>query len=414
LNSIQISDLRAEPSPRLADMIRLSVEVRYPGRFSSSERAWFEIPEIFASEATPRGDPWLLSYLPLAVALGHPIETDLPVDQQLIDNVRSLMEIWARWYPGMAPVELQVGVAAPSGRQPPERTGLFFSAGVDSFYSLLRTEEIGDPHIDDLLVLHGFDFEVDNDRAMAAVMDTANAVAREFGKVVVPIGTNIRETRFGEASWSELAAGCLLGGAGLILGGRYRHLLISSTLAPGHFRPHASHPETDPLFSTAQTSFVHFGEDLSRIPKLQYLQPHPIAMRNLRVCYESDDGSNCSRCLKCVVVMSMLELIGSLEQATTFGDKELDLDLIRGTYLSQGAVSFRQIKEFALSIGRLDVAEAVDSAFARTQWIDRWLLFRWLRTARERWQYDPLLRRWTAWLRPWLWRLGRRLNRLAP
>jgi hypothetical protein len=409
-----IDDLRLERSARRGDQLRLSVRISYPDRRGGSERAWYEVPAWAAQGICQGGDPWLLTFLPLAVTLGLPIETDLPVDPRLLDNVRALMDIWAGWYQSVRPIRLRVGTHARDDRPQPERTGLFFSGGTDSFYTLLHSEETGDPSVDDLLVLHGFDVDIGNDRAYANVLRTAHAASSDLDKTVVPIATNVRETRFREANWSELAAGCVLGGAGLAMGHRYRRLLISGTLAPGHFRPHATHPDTDPLFSTSRTTFLHLGADLSRIPKLQYLHPHPIAMRNLRVCYESTDGGNCGRCLKCVVVMAMLELIGALGEATTFGTDELDLGLIRRTYISQGSVSFRQIKEYALETGRQDIADAVDGAFARTRRIDRWLQLRWLRRARERWQHDPWLRRTTARLRPWLWRAGRRLNRLLP
>lgn len=414
MHPIRISDLKVEPSPRMAGKSRLSVQVNYPGRFSTSETAWFEVPSEYASGLSRSGDAWLLAYLPLAITLGTGLVVDLPVDERLYGNAHALMDIWSSWYPRLSPGRLEVAASVSAMQQTGERTGLFFSGGVDSFYTLFRTLDAGAPVIDDLLVIHGFDIPVSNDRAFTEALRRAQDVGEQLNKTVIPITTNLRETRLGEASWSELAAGCLLGCAGLVLGQRYCRLLISGTLDTGHLRPHASHPDTDPLFSTGRTQFIHFGAELDRISKLRHLLPHSVAMRNLRVCYESDDGGNCGRCLKCVIVMAMLECMGALGETPAFEDRKLNLNLVRGTYISQGTVSFQQIREFASESGRSDVVEAVDAAFARTDRIDGWLQLRWVRWARERWAHNPWLRRATSRLRPKLYRLGRQINRVLP
>lgn len=412
---IQISNLRHQTSPDNLGAVRISVEVSYGGPFSKRELAWHDIPLELTSIANDWGDPWLLSFLPLAITLGRSLRlVGLPVDPQLVDNARKLMATWCRWYPEFSPVAIEADLR-PLPTLPGERkTAAFFSGGVDSFYTLLHATESGSAQISDLLFVQGFDIPIHNQAACARVRRHLDRVATSFNVQLVPIATNLRQTRFGEASWNELAFGCLLAGGGLQFSQRYSRILIPSGLPLEHLRPHGSHPHTDPLFSNSHTAFRQYGEALMRHDKIEYLLSHQIALDNLRVCYESVSGENCGRCLKCVLVMTLLETYGALEDSAAFPGGSLNLDLLRKTYLSQGVISFRNAQAFARSRGREDISEAIENAFVRTERLDRWLGLSCIRTARQELGRHHALRRLTRHLRPWLWALGRRLNRLVP
>lgn len=414
MKELRIDRPQLTRSPRDATCLRWSVQASYPGLLSRPETLWFDIPEDLADGMDSGGNAWLVTLLPLAVTLGCPLSMDLPVDETLVENLGRLMEIWSGWYDTLQPVPLNVPVNAPTEPPGPRRSALFFSGGIDSHYTLFRAAEIRDADIDDLLFLQGFDIPLENTIALGRARGRIEDVADCLGKRVVSVATNLRQTRFQEAGWTDIAFGCLLAGAGLSLGGRYRQLVISSGLPATQLRPHASHPDTDPLFSSSWTRFIHYHVEDDRIPKLEFLRAYPLALKNLRVCYESDTGGNCGRCLKCVIAMSMLEIVGGLEQATSFPGPSLDLDLIRRTYISQGVISFRTIQASALEHGRKDIAEAVQAAFDRTERLDRWFQLKWIRAVRSRFEAHPLARRATRWIRPSLWRIGRWLNRRLP
>lgn len=411
---MEVRNLRVEDSPRSPEFVRCSVEVDYQSRSLGTEIVWFEVPKELAGDVSRSGDPWLTALLPVAMVLNQPLVIRLPVDNLLLANTQKRIQIWCDWYPELSPIDIQASAGLESHPPEPMRTALFFSGGVDSFYTLIHSQESATERIDDLLLIHGFDIPVENGKAFESAREMASRVAVSFGKSLVPIATNMRQTRFQEANWGDLAFGCLLAGAGLILAGRYSRILISSGLSPDHLRPHASHPDTDRLFSTRQTTFQQYAIEMDRIPKIEYLSGHPIALRNLRVCVESDAGVNCGHCLKCVSVMSTLEVMGALENSPAFPGGALDLDRLRTTYLSEGLITFGQIRGYAVEKGRLDIADAVDQAFRRTRNLDRWLLLGWIRKARERFRHDTTVRRATRRLRPWLFRSGRWLNRLVP
>jgi len=394
--------------------VRCSVEAACPGLATIPEDWWFEVPEDLADGLDRSGNAWLISMLPLAITLGCPLSMELPVDTVLLENARRLMAIWGEWYRNLRPVPLNVPVhtaAEPAGPRP---IGLFFSGGIDSFYTLLRAKETQDADIDELLFIQGFDIPLANTRAHSRAIDRIQEIADKLGKRLVTVATNIRQTRFQESSWTDLAFGCLLAGAGHSLGRRYRQLVISSGLPATHLRPHASHPETDPLFSSSWTNFRHYAVETDRIPKLEFLRAHPLTLQNLRVCYESDTGDNCGRCMKCVIAMAMLEIVGGLEEASAFPGGKLDLDLIRRTYINQGVISFRTIQASALEHGREDIGEAVEAAFQRTERLNRWFHLNWIRRVRSRLESNPAARRITRSIRPILWRWGRWLNRRMP
>ena len=138
------------------------------------------------------------------------------------------METWSRWYPELAPVPVDVPPDGPVRPSLPGKTAAFFSGGVDSSYTVVHAARSQDVKIDDLIFLHGFDIPIGNDPAFERAFDNARTVADALGVRLIPLATNLRETRFQEANWSGLSFGSLLAGAGLTLGRRYRRILISS------------------------------------------------------------------------------------------------------------------------------------------------------------------------------------------
>lgn len=410
IEGIRISDISIGPSSRQAGMARISAAVTYPGRYGVSEVLWYEFPQEMRPEANLSADPWIVALLPVAVTLHQPLVTDWPADPVLLANLDQLMGIWHGWYPELARVPIRTAVGQAAQRQEPASTGLYFSGGVDSFYTLLYAKE-EQKTVDDLIFIHGFDIEIDNENGFQRALAQIRKVAEAREKNVVPMATNLRRTRFREANWSEVAFGCLLAGAGLALAPHFRELLISSGLPPDQLRAHASHPLTDRLFSSSTTHFVHYGPEMDRIPKMERLRDHPIAINNLRVCYESDTGGNCCQCLKCVLVMAVMEVQGTLAQSDAFRARPWNPRLIERTYLSQGTISFRKLQAFAHEKGRPDVANAVKRAFDRTARIDRMLGLGWIRWIQSKYRRQPGIRRITARLRPSLYQAARIINR---
>ena len=120
--------------------LRLVGTVAYDDRPGLAQDYWFEVPPEHADSVTGSANPWLVCLTPLAVQLREPLRIPLPVDALLLRNIEELMAVWSSWYPELIPISV-VADAAPSPPEGVGRTGLFFSGGVDSFFSSFQNDE---------------------------------------------------------------------------------------------------------------------------------------------------------------------------------------------------------------------------------------------------------------------------------
>ena len=367
LHSIEITD-GDQPG-----RVRVQGRVRYDGD-GLEEVIWFDLPAALESQLSSSGNPWLVALLPLAVSLQEPLRITVPVDPFLLEGCRAVLDIWRAWDPARTPIPIEAPTAAPEAPAGPVGTGLFFSGGVDSFYSLLRRngpEADGTrPPVTDLLLIHGADIPLANAEAFNRLRPRMAEVADQIGVALVDIATNARETRWGRANWPMLSHAALLIAAGLVLEPRFARLLIASSAPYGQLAPYGSHPITDPLFSSSRTRVIHDGADTDRPEKITYIGSHPAVLQHLRVCWIGRNDSNCGRCPKCLNAMMGLELAGALAQCQTL-PPSIDRALYRqvyfesgGTYPAYGIV--RGLRQRAWLAGRRDLVSLMDQALARS------------------------------------------------
>ncbi|HEX4440485.1 MAG TPA: hypothetical protein VH854_10475 [Thermoanaerobaculia bacterium] len=361
---MELIETRIEPAGD--DRARLIGDVRYAD--SRAETYWFEVPAALEPDLSRSGNPWLTALLPLAAKLGEPLRIPLPVDRLLVRNVAELARIWRGWYPSLSEPQLDLRVcdsvvARPPGM--PARTASFFSGGVDSFFTVLRNDEpvTGRLPIDELIPVQGFDFPLDRGEAFETHLRRLRRAADELGKAVVPVRTNLRETRLRECSWAELWHGAALASVGLALERRYRHVLIASSSVYEEVEPLGSHPLTDHLLSTSATQFVHDGAGATRIEKTTRVAESDVALRALHVCYREKDSENCGRCRKCSLTIATLATLGVLDRAATF-PKKVDLERVSRIYLPSPMQrrSVRRLVRLAATRRRDDLASALDKA----------------------------------------------------
>jgi hypothetical protein len=404
---MELRNIDVGASPRATGWTRLSGDVCYGDRPSGSECYWIEVPDAAASALSTTGDAWVAWLAPLAATLGETLHIRLPCDAMLLSNIRELARVWAAWYPELTTLDLDAEIA-PSGNQATgARTGSFFSGGVDSFFTALTHVNDGSasqtPDIDDHLVVWGFDIPLENEQAFGRVLTSLTQAADAMGRRLVPVVTNLRSTRFGEADWSLLSHGAALAGVAHALAGTYRTVLIPSSAGYHDLAPKGSHPLTDPMLSSSTVRIVHDGPAFQRVAKTEYLVRHPLALRHLRVCYKDPTGGNCGRCNKCYRTMLTLEALGALETTGTFERRWLDLRRAGHVYCPNNYElrEFRTILDLARRAGRDDIVRAVTRTLSRSPRRQRWVeRARGFRNA-------PLVWRWAlAWenrlLRGWI------------
>jgi hypothetical protein len=206
--------------------------------------------------------------------------------------------------------------------------GLFFSLGVDSFYSLLknlRDHPADAETISHLLAIHDFDIPIDawDERFSPRMLASCERVARETGKTLLPVVTNLRRAT-GAISWWSLSHGAALASVALALGGFPRRVLIAASTTYDQLYPWGSHPVLDPLWSTETLTVIHDGCEMGRIDKVRFLAESQLALDTLRLCA----AYNCGHCLKCLPTIIDLMQAGALDRCATL-PHEVDVDHLR-------------------------------------------------------------------------------------
>jgi hypothetical protein len=359
---VELRRTGVDASPRGAGWVRTWGDVTYDDGHAG-ERYWLDVPDGAGGPAAP-GDPWLVWLAPLAATLGEPLRIPVGCDAALLSGVREVLRVWTAWYAALTPVAIETE-ALPAAAPAP-RAASFFSAGVDSFFTALRhAHGEGTPEtvrIDDHVFVWGFDIPLSNEPAFRRVLDSVGHAAAAMGRRLVPVITNLRETRFGVTDWSRLSHGAALAGIAHALGARYGTVLIPSSAGYRDLRFWGSHPLTDPMLSSSRVRIVHDGPAFMRVEKTEYVARHAVALAHLRVCYRDPAGGNCGRCNNCYRTMLALEALGVLGHTATFDRRWLDLRRARRVYCPNDfdIRQFGYVRDLARRAGRADIARAVE------------------------------------------------------
>jgi hypothetical protein len=299
------------------DPTRWRVEMLRSGESRSAARIAGATIE-FSSQSTPlipRAEAFLAPLLLSALHQGTLLQWDGSLDSRWLHGMREVVHIYSEWWgtPDAFPIlhEGRIVRATPADGS----RALCFTAGVDSFYELLRFES----EVDSLLYVFGYDIELHENTRYQAFEPALHEIASHTGKTLHLMRSNLRaHPRFCESSW-ELTHGAALASAAILLAGRIRSLRIAASYSNGNHRPWGSSPRTDPLWSTSAVEIIHGDTVPRRFEKLRFIADDPLARRYLRVCHEHlRPGLNCSRCEKCLRTMASLSGIGCLETFITF------------------------------------------------------------------------------------------------
>jgi hypothetical protein len=265
-----------------------------------------------------------------AVAEGIPANLDR-VSPRLAGNLETIRDIYAVWIPGH---KIPLNFELSSDTAVPEKgVSLFFSGGVDSFFSLIKHRD----EIDNLVLIHGFEVPLAETKTFELALEQAREVARLFSKRLIVVRTNLH---WEESSlykdppripfdW-EMYGGAALAAIALALVPMHRKVYIASTYPYADLHPHASHPLLDPLWSTEAVQIVHDGGE-TRLNKLRVVIQYPEALSRLRVCWENLGNYNCGLCKKCIVTMLELRALG-VDRCAAFPDT-LTPELVRAQEL---------------------------------------------------------------------------------
>lgn len=369
---MRISELKISQSPIQADWIRASREVR----FSSGEQQsyWFDLPSHCEPWVSRFPDPWVVALFPIASKLGENIAVGEDTDALLIENLAGISRIWTSWYSWVQPISIEAPRRM-SDKVAPRKGASFFSGGVDSFFSLIRHNNVligtADQCVSDIITVWGFDIPLSSRAEFDKLHRSAADVAQAYGKNLIPLATNLRICDEVYAHhWPQLGFGAALATVGHLLAGKFQSIIIGSSGDYGRLYPWGSHPMVDPLFSARNLKIFHDSSSFTRVQKTEFISAHPVALEHLHVCWINGSASNCSRCTKCLRTMVTLDLLGARDRAKTFDWSDYSLRKVADAHL--GALSeinlFLEIRDEAAARGRADIASAIDESIRRSRY----------------------------------------------
>ncbi len=298
-----------------------------------------------------------------AMRRGEDLTVDGPLDPAFAENLSTIQDIYATWWPEPERIAIQAPRRKSSPTPTTRRTAAFFTGGVDSFYTLLKHKE----EVDALVYVHGFDVDLDDTSLRRRVTEMLKKVSTRFDKRVIGVETNLRDFSDEHAGWPRYH-GAALAFAGLVLQPSFDRLLIASGASYDELRPWGSHPLLDPRWSTSNLQLIHDGCEASRLDKCRAVGQNDIASGMLRVCWRNPDGAyNCGRCEKCFRTMLQLLAADALKQCSTF-EGELDPQILNGSRRVRAAVRqkdfhYHQPLKVLREAGRApEIVEAVENA----------------------------------------------------
>ncbi|MEI7749375.1 MAG: polysaccharide pyruvyl transferase family protein [Candidatus Moraniibacteriota bacterium] len=361
---MNISNIREK---REREYVEVSADIRYDGE-TEVRTLWFCVfsPD---QEVAVGPEPFIAATLIDCMWKGEDIFIDGSISGKLLRSIEDIIGCHVLGNSELNRIRIHAG-AGDERNDGNGFVGSFFSGGVDSFYTLLKNKD----EITHLILVRGLDIGLnkEDDPIWEETVQKAGQVAREYGKRLVPVVTNIRfgfSDTAASAFWAESVSGSFLCSVGLLLSGLFGKIFIPSSLAYNEIEPHGSHPFLDQLWSTDHLRFVQDGVESTRVEKIERYVSGNVA-NVLRVCWENRDKKyNCCTCEKCVRTMISLDLFGRLGQADAFLEKGYRKSLERINLGNTGyQLSFwEEILKKGRELGKGDIVRSVEGMLAASR-----------------------------------------------
>lgn len=251
---------------------------------------------------------------------GKEVVLDSPVDIKLLKNIEKLQNIWVGWFPEFQSIDLSsLKTCESQTEESGDFVGVFFTGGVDSFYSYLKHRD----EVTHIIYVQGFDLDYKDSVLLSSVSETLKKIANEFDVELIQVRTNLRDYFNESLEWGKHAHGEALATVGLLLKNSFSKIYIASSFFKETlFSCWGSHPDIDSLWSTGSLKFVHDGLEVNRLEKVGSIIKSPVALNYLRVCYTNKKSLyNCCRCEKCVRTMVSLDAFGVLGECASFPEE---------------------------------------------------------------------------------------------
>lgn len=292
---------------------------------------YFAVPKEYKKYLSSDATPFLAAFLLPAMKEGEDIYIEGTISRKLYDSLSAITTLVTTWPMGFKPIKVSARkIVEDSGYH--RRIGLFFSGGVDSWYTYQMNKKSESTAVTDFLFVHGFDIPLNENKFHRSVYKELKSAATKAQVKFIPVETNLREFIDPMLIW-DYSHGGALAAVGLALSGGLGKVYLSGGMETAAVRPYGLHPHLDPLWSSETLTVTHFGDKARRIDKITTIVKDSLVRETLRVCWRNRNQQyNCCECEKCLRTMLVLYACGSLHLCKTF-PQALDPERIRATYL---------------------------------------------------------------------------------
>lgn len=313
------------PRVKLSDgMSRLEAEVSMPYKGKQvKDIIFFEVDEKWGKYFTPElSDAFVLALFEVAIETGANIEYKAPMTEDLKYQMETyLIPVYARKCKGLKPFSL-IGSTTCSRIESEGVVGTGFSAGVDSFYSVLK--HIDSPYASKrvthlMLAVNGAastGFNAKEDQKwFSEEMKRFSKLADEMHLQLIGVNSNVsllNKYRKLFKGGSGITTSSFVHALRKLFGTYYwasayeADVLEFRTDNPGFMEPFFT-----PLLSVDGLRFYHSGTEVNRQEKVKYIADNPIVQKGLTVCGRP---TSCGKCFKCTRTMAELYAIGKLDK----------------------------------------------------------------------------------------------------
>jgi hypothetical protein len=318
--------------------------------------------------AVENGDPFLPAVLLPAMRTGETVEIPGYVSPRLLHATDKIQALYKSFDKSLSYAQIRAVSRGESSRPIHRalRRGLFFSCGIDSYYSLfknLTNHPQDEETITDLIPVRGFDISfASNPTVFHTMVANTRIVSRKLRKNTLPVATNVRELAVRLVDQASLYIGAAMASVALTLENVFQKVYVASSYSRDQLIPYGSHPGLDPLWSTEQLSIAHDTCETRRVDKARFIAQFPVVTDTLRTCtYRPFSASvyNCGICEKCLRTMVDLYVAGALHKCVTLPNF-VDLRLLRRIPISGDARSF--IEELVACLGTSETDLAIRCA----------------------------------------------------
>ena len=344
MKHIKVRNLITETTESNREVLKVTIDA--PEKIES---IWFELDSICSESIY---DATYVATLIPATAIGAKLSIEGSISRSLYKNSSYIQDIFQSWYPDefiKTPPVVSKYIERDTPTQDTRGVAMFFSGGVDSFYTLKKNIN----EIDSIIFVKGFDIPLENEALLDSVEASIKQVALHYNKKLEIVKTNLRNFSNIYALWGYHYHGAALAAVGHLLAHKYKQIFISSTHTYQDVFPWGSSPLLDHLFSSELVRFVHDGSEASRFEKTKFISNDDFAINRIVVCHEridmQTDEKNCSKCEKCLRTMIALEASGVLNETNNF-KHEIELSRLKALNIEdENTISFVRENALALS-----------------------------------------------------------------